>query len=73
MTHLDKLCGDGTKVCMKLNLSNFAFTLLNESDVAKSPKGNHTTAIVSGTKGYETIKMSLSDILAEVETRTTES
>ena len=71
-TLLVKLCGDGTNVCRKLNLINFAFTLLNEGDVAKSPIGNHTIAIVSGTEGYETIKMSLSDILAEVETQTIE-
>lgn len=33
-----KLSGDGTKICRKLNLINFTFTLLNEGDVAMSAK-----------------------------------
>ena len=61
-----KLSGDGTKICWKLNLINFTFTLLNE-DTAMSPKGNHTTAIINGTENYDLLKMSLSDIIKEVE------
>ena len=30
-----KLSGDGTKICRKLNLINFTFTLLNEEAVAE--------------------------------------
>ena len=62
-----KLSGDGTKVCRKLNLINFTFTLLNEGDVAMSPKGNHTIAIISSTESYEVLKTTLSDIREEVE------
>lgn len=62
-----KLCGDGTKVCRKLNLINFAFTLLNEGAIAKSPRGNHTVAIVNGTEDYGRLKISLSDVVSEVE------
>ena len=29
-----KLSGDGTKICRKLNLINFPFTLLNEEEIA---------------------------------------
>ena len=62
-----KLSGDGTKICRKLNLINFTFTLLNEGDTAMSPKGNHTIAIINGTENYDHLKMSLSDIIKEVE------
>ena len=62
-----KLSGDGTKVCRKLNLINFTFTLLNEGDLAKSPKGNHTIAIISAIEGYETLKTALSDICEEAQ------
>ena len=61
-----KLSGDGTKICQKLNLINFTFTLLNE-DTAMSSKGNHTIAIINGTENYDLLKMSLSDIIKEVE------
>ena len=61
-----ELSGECTKVCRKLNI-NFTFTLLNEGDLAKSPKGNHTIAIVSATEGYETLETPLSDIREEVE------
>lgn len=50
-----KLSGDGTKVCRKLNLINVTFTLLNEGDVAKSPRGNHTIAIINGTETYDSL------------------
>ena len=51
-----KLLGDGTKVCRKLNLINFTFTVLNEGDLAKSPKGNHTVAIMNGTENYNDLR-----------------
>ena len=62
-----KLSGDGTKVCRKLNLINFTFTLLNEGDLAKSPKGNHTIVIISAIEGYDTLKTALSDICEEAQ------
>lgn len=40
-----KLTGDGTRICRKLNLINFCFTVLNEGNLAKSPRGNHTTSL----------------------------
>ena len=40
-----KLSGDEIKVCRKLNLVNFTFTLLNEECIAMSSRGNHTIAI----------------------------
>ena len=61
-----KLSGDGTKICRKLNLINFTFTLLNEGAVAMSPGGNHTLAIINGTEKYELLQMALADIIKEV-------
>ena len=54
-----KLSGDGTKVCRKFNVINFAFTLLNEGAVAMSPKGNHTIVIINSTKSYEVLATTL--------------
>ena len=62
-----KLSGDGTKVCRKLNLINFTFTLLNEGDVAMSSRGNHTIAIINACEGYEVLKRTLADLIDEVE------
>ena len=56
-----KLTGDGTKICRKLNLINFC-SVLNEGDIAKSPRGNHTIAIINSTEKYEDLKIVLSDI-----------
>ena len=61
-----KLSGDGTKVCRKLSLVNFTFTLLNEGDIAMSPSGNHTIAIINVPEYYEKLANALSDIIAEV-------
>ena len=65
-----KLSGDGTKVCRKLNLVNFTFTLLNEEDIAMSSRGNHTIAILNVPEDYEKLATALRDIIAEVETLT---
>ena len=65
-----KLTGDGTKICRKLNLTNFCFTVLNEGDVAKSPRGNHAIAIINSTEKYEDLKIALSDIRNEVQALT---
>ena len=61
-----KLSGDGTKICRKLNLINFTFTLLNEGDIAMSPKGNHTIAIIDACDNYDALQTALSDIIKEV-------
>ena len=60
-----KFSGDGTKICRKLNLINFTFTLLNEGDIAKSPRGNLTVAIINGIENYDSLKDALSDICKE--------
>ena len=65
------LSGDDTKVSRKLNLINFTFTLLNEGDIAKSPRGNHTVAIINRTENYDTLRDALSDICKEVANLTT--
>lgn len=63
-----KLSGDGTRVCRKLNLVNFTFTLLNEDDIAMSSRGNHTIAILNVPEDYEKLAIALRDIVAEVKT-----
>jgi len=65
-----KLTGDGTKICRKLNLINFCFTVLNEGDLAKSARGNHTIAIINATEKYEELEIALRDIRNEVESLT---
>ena len=52
-----KLTGDGTKICRKLNLINFCFTVLNEGDLTKSPRGNHTIAIINSTENMKILKL----------------
>lgn len=61
-----KLSGDGTKICRKPNLINFTFTLLNEGDIAMSPKGNYTIAIIDACDNYDALQTALSDIIKEV-------
>ena len=61
-----KLSGDGTKVCRKLNVINFIFTLLNEGEIAMSPKGNHTIAIINSTESYEVLATTLSTLRDKV-------
>ena len=61
-----KLSGDGMKICRKLNLINFTFTLLNKGAVAMSPSGNHTIAIINGSEKYECLATALADIIKEV-------
>jgi len=62
-----KLTGDGTKICRKLNLINFCF---NESDLAKSARGNHAIAIINSSENYDDLKVALTDIRNEVESLT---
>lgn len=61
-----KPSGDGTKICRKLNLINLTFTLLNEEEIAMSPKGNHTLAIINATENYNALKTALADFIKEV-------
>ena len=65
-----KFSGDGTKVCRKLNVINFTFTLLNEGEIAMSPKGNHTIAIINSTESYEVLAATLSTLRDEVKKMT---
>lgn len=61
-----KLSDDGTKICHKLNLINFTYTLLNKKVTAMSPQGNHTLIIINGTVDYDVLRTSLSDLIEEV-------
>ena len=57
-----KLLGDGTKICRKLNLINFTFTLLNEGDIAMSPKGNHTIAIIDAYEINDALQTAIKEV-----------
>ena len=65
--HTVKLSGDGTKMWWKPNLINLTFTLLSEGNIAMSPNGNHTIAIINETENYHHFKTSLPDIIKEEE------
>ena len=65
-----KLSGDGTRVCQKLNLVNFTFTLLNEDDIAMSSRGNHTIAILNVPEDYKKLAVAFNDIVTELKTLT---
>ena len=56
------------KICHKLNLINFTFTLLNEKAIAMSSKGNHTIAIINSTERFDLLRESLSNLIQEVKT-----
>ena len=61
-----KLTGDGTNIGKHLHVVNFAFTLLDEGDLAYSAAGNHCIAIVKETENYESMKLCLRDIIQDV-------
>lgn len=73
---------DSIDCCMPLPLghgliSHFTFNCvaiflrLHERGMAKSPKGNHSVAILIGTENYDDLKDAWSDICEEVENLTT--
>jgi len=41
-----KLTGDGTQINRVLNIVNFAYTIIEEEEVAMSVRGNHCIAIL---------------------------
>ena len=45
---------------------NFAYTILDEGDLAHSYEGNHCLAIFRAPENYESLKCALSDIIEEV-------
>ena len=45
---------------------NFAYTILDEGDLAHSYEGNHCLAIFRAPDNYESLKCALSDIIKEV-------
>ena len=63
-----KLTGDGTKFGKRLSVISFGFTVIDEGSLAYSAAGNHCLAIWKDTESYDTLKLALRDIIAEVET-----
>ena len=47
-----KLTGDGTNIGKHLHVVNFAFTILDEGDLAYSAAGNHCIAIFKEAEHY---------------------
>ena len=61
-----KLSGDGTTIGKRLHVVNFAYTLLDEGELAHSYEGNHCLAIFRAPESYTSLKDALADIIAEV-------
>ncbi len=64
-----RLSGDGTKVSKTLNFLNFGMGLLEAKGPvtpASGEEGNRTLAVVETTESYESIKVSLGDIVDAV-------
>ena len=62
-----KLTGDGANIGKHLHVVNFAFTILDEGDLAYSAAGNHCIAIFKETEDYDSLKRCLHDIIRDVE------
>ena len=62
-----KLTGDGTNIGKRLHVVNFGFTILDEGELAYSAAGNHCIAIFKETEDYNSLRIALQDIVAEVE------
>ena len=61
-----KLTGDGTNIGKHLHVVNFAFTILDEGDMAYSAAGNHCIAIFKESENYDSLKLCLQDIIRDV-------
>ena len=61
-----KLTGDGTNIGKHLHVVNFAFTILEEGSRSHSAQGNHCIAIFKEPESYTSMKLSLSDIVHDV-------
>ena len=61
-----KLTGDGTNIGKHLHVVNFAFTILDEGDMAYSAAGNHCIAIFKELESYDSLKLCLQDIIRDV-------
>ena len=60
-----KLTGNGTRIARGLNIVNFAFTILDEQNKARSVSGNYTVAILKATETYDEPALGFKDILDE--------
>ena len=61
-----KLSGDGTTIGKRLHVVNFAYTLLDEGELAHSYEGNHCLAIFRAPENYTSLKDALADTIVEV-------
>lgn len=62
-----KLTGDGTNIGKHLHVVNFAFTILDEGDLAYSSAGNHCIAIFKEPEKYDSLKLCLRDIIHDIQ------
>ena len=54
-----------------MSVISFGFSVIDEGELAYSAGGNHCVAIWKDTESYETYKLALSDIVAEIQALTT--
>ncbi|CAF1112170.1 unnamed protein product [Brachionus calyciflorus] len=62
-----KISLDGTNVGRNLKLINFTFTILNESDKAKTASGNYTLGIANLNEDYDELKEPMLYLSSEIE------
>ena len=60
-----KLTGDGTQIGRGFNVVNFAFTILEEGEKARSSAGNHCIGIFKVCEDYSALYEALQDIIIE--------
>ena len=61
-----KINGDGTRLTQNLDVIFLSLSILQTSESVMSAKRNRTIGIVTGTEGYQTIKVSFGSLLNEI-------
>ena len=61
-----KINGNGARMTRNSNFIFLSFSILQTGESVMSAKGNRTIGIVSGTEGYQTIKVSFGSLFKEI-------
>ena len=65
-----KLSGDSTNMGKRIQVENFTYTLLDEGEKAYSYEACHPLAMFKAPEKYDTLKLALKDLIAEITTLT---
>ncbi|XP_028418693.1 uncharacterized protein LOC114544180 [Dendronephthya gigantea] len=63
-----KISGDGAKMSRTTNFMLLSFALLQTGDRVMSSKSNRTICVVNGPEKYDTLKVSMRDVLNDINT-----